>query len=377
MTAITKEQTNLNAPFRGTGGKHNYNAGPSILPQEVFEEASHAVLDFNNTGLSILEIGHRTKLFQAVMDEAVSLMKELMQLDADHEVLFLHGGASTQFFQVPMNILRSDATAAYTDTDVWGSKAIKEAKLYGNVDVVCSSKADNYTYLPKDWQVKPGTVYLHLTTNNTIYGTQWQDMDFFYNKNVPLVADMSSDVLSRQMDFNKFDIIYAGAQKNIGAAGVNVVVVNKNCLGKVDRTIPTMMDYRNHIENGSMLNTPPVFAVYVCMLTLRWLKNNGGIPAIEKINNKKAKLLYDTIDSFPIFKGTVAKEDRSKMNACFVMENTELEKEFAAIAEKENLVGIKGHRSVGGFRISMYNALPYESVVVLTDVMKEFANKKG
>ena len=357
--------------------KHNYNAGPSILPKEVFEEASHAILDFNNTGMSILEIGHRTKLFQAVMDEAVSTMKELMQLDADHEVLFLHGGASTQFFQVPMNILRSDATAAYTDTDVWGSKAIKEAKLYGNVDVVCSSKADNYTHLPKDWAVKPGTAYLHLTTNNTIYGTQWQDMNFFYNKNVPLVADMSSDVLSRQIDFNKFDIIYAGAQKNIGAAGVNVVVVNKNCLGKVDRAIPTMMDYLNHIENGSMLNTPPVFAVYVCMLTLRWLKNNGGIPAIEKINNKKAKLLYDTIDSFPIFKGTVIREDRSKMNACFVMENAEQEKEFAALAEKENLVGIKGHRSVGGFRISMYNALPYESVVVLADVMKEFANKKG
>lgn len=377
MTTMTKENLDLSLPFRGAGGKHNYNAGPSILPKEVFDAASCAVLDFNNTGLSILEIGHRTKLFQAVMDEAVSLLKELMQLDADHEVLFLHGGASTQFFQVPMNILRSDATAAYTDTDVWGSKAIKEAKLYGTVDVVCSSKTDNYTFLPKNWNIKQGTAYLHLTTNNTIYGTQWQDMNFFHSKNVPLVADMSSDVLSRQINFNKFDIIYAGAQKNIGAAGVNVVVVNKNSLGKVDRVIPTMMDYRNHIENGSMLNTPPVFAVYVCMLTLRWLKNNGGIPAIEKINNKKAKLLYDTIDSFPIFKGTVAKEDRSKMNACFVMENAEQEKEFAAIAEKENLVGIKGHRSVGGFRISMYNALPYESVVVLTDVMKEFANKKG
>jgi phosphoserine aminotransferase len=376
MTADATEKTYMNTTLK-KAVKHNFNAGPSVLPHEVFEEASQAVLDFNNTGLSILEIGHRTKLFQAVMDEAVSLMKELMNLDADHEVLFLHGGASTQFFQVPMNILRSDATAAYTDTDVWGTKAIKEAKLYGNVDVVCSSKADNYTYLPKDWDVKPGTAYLHLTTNNTIYGTQWQDMNFFYNKNVPLVADMSSDVLSRQIDFNRFDIIYAGAQKNIGAAGVNVVVVNKNCLGKVDRAIPTMMDYRNHIENGSMLNTPPVFAVYVCMLTLRWLKNNGGIPAIEKINNKKAKLLYETIDSLPIYKGTVKKEDRSKMNACFVMENTELEKEFAAVAEKENLVGIKGHRSVGGFRISMYNALQYESVVLLTDVMKDFANKKG
>jgi len=376
MNTMAKESTDLSLPFRGTGGKHNFNSGPSVLPLEVFEEASRAILDFNGTGLSILEIGHRTKTFQAVMDEAVTTLKELMNLDSEHEVLFLHGGATTQFFQVPMNILRSDATAAYTETDIWGTKGIKEAKLYGNVDVVCSSKADNYNWLPKAWDVKPGTAYLHLTTNNTIYGTQWQDMELFYSKNVPLVADMSSDILSRQMDFNKFDIIYAGAQKNIGAAGVNVVIVNKNILGKVDRAIPAMMDYRNHIENGSMLNTPPVFAVYVCMLTLRWLKNNGGIQAIEKINNKKAKLLYDTIDRFPLFKGTVAKEDRSKMNACFVMA-PELEKEFTAVAEKENFVGFKGHRTTGGFRISMYNALPYESVVVLTDVMKEFANKKG
>ena len=374
---MAKESTDLSLPFRGTGGgKHNFNSGPSVLPQDVFEEASRAILDFNGTGLSILEIGHRTKTFQAVMDEAVTTLKELMNLDSEHEVLFLHGGATTQFFQVPMNILRSDATAAYTETDIWGTKGIKEAKLYGNVDVVCSSKAENYNWLPKNWDVKPGTAYLHLTTNNTIYGTQWQDMELFYSKNVPLVADMSSDILSRQMDFNKFDIIYAGAQKNIGAAGVNVVIVNKNILGKVNRAIPSMMDYRNHIENGSMLNTPPVFAVYVCMLTLRWLKKNGGITAIEKINNKKAKLIYETIDNNPIYKGTVAKEDRSKMNACFVM-TPELEKEFTAIAEKENFVGFKGHRTTGGFRISMYNALPYESVVVLTDVMKEFANKKG
>lgn len=357
--------------------KHNFNAGPSVLPKEVFDEASRSVLDFNGTGLSILEIGHRTKLFQPVMDEAVSTMKELMQLDADHEVLFLHGGASTQFFQVPMNILRTEATASYTDTDVWGAKAIKEAKLFGGVDVVCSSKADHYTYLPKNWEVKKDSAYLHLTTNNTIYGTQWQDMNLFYSKNLPLVADMSSDILSRQLDFNKFDIIYAGAQKNIGAAGVNVVVVNKNCLGKADRAIPSMMDYRNHIEAGSMLNTPPVFAVYVCMLTLRWLKTKGGIPAIEKINEQKATLLYETLDACPIFKGTVKKEDRSKMNACFVLNNPELEKEFAAVAEKEHLVGIKGHRSVGGFRISMYNALPYASVVLLTDIMKDFAQRKS
>ncbi len=368
---------NANTTYKKTGTIYNFGAGPSVLPKEVFEEASQAVVNFNNTGLSILEIGHRTKLFQPVMDEAVSTMKELMNLDADHEVLFLHGGATTQFFQVPMNLLSSNATAAYTETDVWGTKGIKEAKLFGNVDVVCSSKAANFTYLPKEWAVKPNVAYLHLTTNNTIYGTQWQDMDFFFGKNVPLVADMSSDILSRQMDFNKFDVIYAGAQKNIGAAGVNVVVVNKNCLGKVDRQLPSMMDYRNHIENGSMLNTPPVFAVYVCMLTLRWLKKNGGIPAIEKRNNQKAKLLYDTLDSLPIFKGTAAKEDRSKMNATFVMDDANLEKEFLSICEQENLVGVKGHRSVGGFRISMYNAMPFEGVQVLTDVMKHFARQKG
>ncbi|HZG99625.1 MAG TPA: 3-phosphoserine/phosphohydroxythreonine transaminase [Flavisolibacter sp.] len=357
--------------------KHNFNSGPSVLPREVFEEASNAVINFNDTGLSILEIGHRTKLFQPVMEEAVSLLKELMQLDADHEVLFLHGGASTQFFQVPMNILRSDATAAYTDTDVWGAKAIKEAKLYGKVDVVCSSKADNYNHLPKGWRVKPGSAYLHLTTNNTIYGTQWHDMDFFYSFNVPLVADMSSDILSRQLDFNRFDVIYAGAQKNIGAAGVNVVVVNKNILGKVDRTIPSMMDYLNHIEAGSMLNTPPVFAVYICMLTLRWLKKHGGVPAIEKINDQKAKLFYETLDQLPLFKGTVAMEDRSKMNACFIMTDASLEKEFSALCESEDMVGVKGHRTVGGFRISMYNALPLKSVVAITDLMKEFARRKG
>ncbi len=356
---------------------HNFNAGPSILPKEVFEEASRAILDFNNTGLSILEIGHRTPLFENVMNEARSLVRELMSLDKDREVLFLHGGASTQFMQVPMNLLNEKEMAAYTDTDVWGTKAIKEAKLFGHVEVVCSSKDRNYTYLPKDFHVPATAKYLHITTNNTIYGTQWQDLPSFEKFNVPLVADMSSDILSRPVNFNKFDLIYAGAQKNVGAAGVNLVVVNKNILGQVDRAIPTMMDYRNHIENGSMLNTPPVFAVYVCMLTLKWLKENGGVTAIEKLNDAKAKLFYSTLDSLPIFKGTVAKEDRSFMNAVFVMEDPSLEKEFAERCKQEGLYGVKGHRSVGGFRVSMYNALPLESVVVLTEVMKDFANKKG
>lgn len=356
---------------------HNFNAGPSILPKEVFQQASEAVLNYNNTGLSILEIGHRTPLFQAVMDEAVALVKELMDLSDDQEVLFLHGGASTQFFQVPMNLLDEKASAAYTDTGVWGAKAIKEAKGFGSVDVVCSSKDKNYTYLPKDFEVRKDATYLHITTNNTIYGTQWQDMGFLHAKGVPLVADMSSDILSLKRDFVHFDLIYAGAQKNIGAAGVNLVVVKKEALGKVSRNIPTMLDYRQHIEAGSMLNTPPVFAVYVCLLTLRWLKEKGGVAAIEKENNRKAELLYNTIDALPHFKGTVAKEDRSKMNACFVMDDTDMEKEFSDLAKSEGMIGIKGHRSVGGFRVSMYNALPYESVVALTDLMTHFSHKKG
>jgi phosphoserine aminotransferase len=298
-----------------------------------------------------------------------------MSLDSEHEVLFLHGGASTQFFQVPMNLLNEHELAAYTDTGIWSAKAIKEAKLFGHVEVVNSSKDSIYNHIPKDFTVPKTAKYLHLTSNNTIYGTQWQDIQAFYDSGVPLVADMSSDVLSRQLDFNKFGLIYAGAQKNVGAAGVNMVVVNPNMLGKVNRKIPTMMDYRNHIENGSMLNTPPVFAVYVCMLTLRWLKKLGGVAVAEQKNRQKAGLLYETIDSFPIFKGTVAKEDRSFMNACFVMPEPELEKKFAATCKENNMIGIKGHRTSGGFRISLYNALPFESVQALTNLMKDFAEK--
>lgn len=356
---------------------HNFNAGPSILPAEVFEEASRAIMNFNNTGLSILELGHRTKTFQAVMEEAMALVKELMHLDSDHEVMFLHGGASTQFLQVPMNLLGENDLAAYTDTGVWASKAIKEAKMFGHVEVVCSSKNENYNHLPKQFTVPKTARYLHITTNNTIYGTQWQDMNIFYDAGVPVVADMSSDILSRDLDFNRFDVIYAGAQKNVGAAGVTLAIVNKNLLGKVQRTIPTMLDYRNHIANGSMLNTPPVFAVYVCMLTLRWLKSIGGVTEIEEVNNRKASLLYHTIDSLEVFKGTVAKEDRSKMNVCFVAKNEQLEKEFVDLCQKEGMVGVKGHRTVGGFRISLYNALPYESVEAITDLMKDFAQRKS
>ncbi len=378
MNHSNKKKIELSSPFRGTGGLvHNFNAGPSVLPKEVFEEASRSVIDFNNTGLSILEIGHRTPLFRAVVDEARSLAKELMKLDSDHEVLFLHGGASTQFMQVPMNLLNENEMAAYTDTGIWATKAVKEAKLFGHVEIICSGKESDYTALPKEFHVPPTAKYLHITSNNTIHGSQWQDLSLFYKYAVPLVADMSSDILSREIDFNKFDLIYAGAQKNVGAAGVNMVVVNKNILGKVNRNLPTIMDYRNHIEAGSLLNTPPVFAIYVCMLTLRWLKNQGGVPAIEKINNAKAKLFYDTLDSLPLFKGKITKEDRSKMNASFTIENAALEKDFLELCKSEGMIGVKGHRTVGGFRISMYNALPVESVKALTDLMKEFANKRG
>ncbi len=348
---------------------HNFNGGPSILPKIVCEQAAKAVLNYNDTGLSILEMGHRTKEFQAIMDEARSLVKELMKLDDDHEVLFLHGGASTQFMQVPMNLLNEKETAAYADTGVWSSKAIKEAKLFGNVEVVCSSKEANYNFIPKDFAVPNDAKYFHITTNNTIYGTQWQTIP---DLSMPLVADMCSDIFSRQRDFNSFALIYAGAQKNMGPAGVNLVVVNKNILGKVKRALPTIMDYRNHIQEGSMLNTPPVFAVYVSLLTLQWLKQLGGIDAIEKINNEKAELLYNAIDDSTLFKSTAVKEDRSKMNACFVMKDTSLEKQFLAFAEERQIYGIKGHRSAGGFRASMYNALPLSSIVYLIEVMREF-----
>ena len=354
---------------------HNFNAGPSILPKQVFEEASLAVIDFNNTGLSILEIGHRTTLFQPVMDEARALVKELMSLDNDHEVLFLHGGATTQFMQVPINLLNENEAAAYTETGAWANKAIKEAKLFGHVEIVGSSKENNYTSIPKNITVTPTAAYLHITTNETIAGTQWHNLPF--DCGVPLVADMSSDIFSRQLDFNKFDLIYAGAQKNMGAAGVNLVVINKNILGNVKRTIPTILDYHNHINEGSMLNTPPVFAIYVAMLTLRWLKNKGGVTVIEKENNAKAKLFYDTLDALPLFKAPVAREDRSKMNAMFVLQDEALEKEFLELCKKENMIGVKGHRSVGGFRVSMYNALPIESVKAFTDLMKHFAKLHG
>lgn len=361
-----------NFPESGVASVHNFNAGPSILPKVVFEQASEAILNYNDTGLSILEIGHRTSLFKNVMEEARGLVKELMLLDNEHEVLFLHGGASTQFMQVPMNLLDESETAAFSDTGVWATKAIKEAMLFGNVEVACSSKESNYNMIPKDFTVPGYSKYFHITTNNTIYGTQWQNMPAV---NVPMVADMSSDILSRVINFNAFDLIYAGAQKNMGAAGVNLVVVNQKILGKVSRKIPTIMDYRNHIKEDSILNTPPVFAVYVCMLTLRWLKQMGGVAAMEKINDQKATLLYHEIDNNPLFTTTVYKEDRSKMNVCFAMKDKSLEEKFLSFCTEQGIVGIKGHRLAGAFRASLYNALPLSSVQWLVEVMREFTQK--
>ena len=367
--------SDINSPSGESGGVvHNFNAGPSILPKEVFEKAAAAVLNYNNSGLSILETGHRTPVFQAIMDEARALVKELMQLDTDHEVLFLHGGASTQFMQVPMNLLDEKETAAFTDTGVWSAKAIKEARLFGKVEIVCTSEAAGYNFIPKDFAVPNDAKYLHITTNNTIYGTQWQHIPKTSNS---LVADMSSDIFSRVIDFNSVDLIYAGAQKNMGPAGVNLVVVNKNILGKVKRAIPTIMDYRNHIKEGSMLNTPPVFAIYVCMLTLQWLKSQGGIAAIEKINDQKAAMLYTEIDENPLFTGTAAVADRSKMNVCFVMTNPLLDESFLKFTKEQGIAGIKGHRFTGGFRASLYNALPIKSVEFLTGLMKTFALKNA
>lgn len=353
---------------------HNFNAGPSILPREVFEEASRSILDFNGTGLSILEYGHRTPLFESVMAESVELVKELMKLDANKEVLFLHGGASTQFFQVPMNFLSSDRSAAYLDGGIWGTKAIKEAKKFGTVNVVASSRDKNYSYIPQGFDIPSDAAYFHYTTNNTVEGTQLREIP---NVTVPLIADMSSDILSHTMDFNRFAFIYAGAQKNIGAAGVNLVVIDKSFAAMAKQDLPTMMDYRQHIENGSMLNTPPVFAVYVCLLTLRWLKANGGVNAIQKINEQKAELLYGTLEQLPLFHLPVVPNDRSRMNAVFTMQDERLEKLFLERCKSEGMIGIKGHRSVGGFRVSMYNALPLSSVQAFTDLARDFASQHG
>ncbi len=354
--------------------KHNFSAGPAILPQSVMQEASQACLEFNGMGMSILEISHRSKEFDAVALEAEALVREIGGFDDRFAVLFLSGGASTQFAMAPMNLLADGEKAAYVDTGVWANKAVKEAKLFGNPEVLASSKDANYAFIPKDFTVPTDAAYLHLTSNNTIYGTQLQQ---FPISPVPIVCDMSSDMFSRPFDVEQFGLIYAGAQKNIGPAGVTVVIVRKDLMGRSGRKLPSMMDYQIHADNGSMFNTPPVFPLYVMMLTLRWLKANGGLQGIQQKNEEKAAILYHEIDANPLFKGTVAVEDRSRMNVCFLPVNPDHEAPFMAAAKAAGIDGIKGHRSVGGFRASIYNAMPQESVQVLVDVMREFAKQNG
>lgn len=349
--------------------KHNFNAGPSILPRVAIENTAKAILDLNGIGLSLLEISHRSKEFQAVMDETVALFKEIMGIPEGYHVLFLGGGASLQFCMLPFNLLGKKA--AYLETGVWAKKAIKEAIAFGEVNVIGSSADKNFSYIPKGWTVPADADYFHITTNNTIYGTEIHED---YNSPVNLIADMSSDVLSRPVDVSKYAMIYGGAQKNLGPAGVTFVIIREDILGKVERHIPTMLDYRTHIKEGSMFNTPPVLPIYTIMETLRWIKGQGGVEKIYEINKRKAKLLYDAIDNSRMFMGTAADDSRSLMNICFVMkpEFQDKEEAFMEFAKKAGMIGIKGHRSVGGFRASTYNALPEESVQALVDCMKEF-----
>ncbi len=353
--------------------KHNFYAGPSILSKYTIEETAKGVLDLDGIGLSVMEISHRSKEFDAIIKEAQQLFKDLLQIPEGCHVLFLQGGASLQFCMVPYNLLQNKA--AYLDTGSWASKAVKEGKFFGEVEVVASSKDRNYSYIPKEWQVPGDADYFHITTNNTIYGTEIkEDLDV----SVPVVADMSSDIFSRQVDVSKYGIIYGGAQKNLGPAGVTFVIIKEDILGNVDRQIPTMLDYRTHIDKESLFNTPPVLAVYASLHTLRWLKDNGGIDAMHKTNLEKATMLYDEIDRNKLFVPAVSEEkDRSIMNVCFVMKEEIKQKEddFLEFAKAKGMVGIKGHRSVGGFRASLYNALPLDSVKALVAVMQEYEKK--
>jgi phosphoserine aminotransferase len=353
--------------------KHNFNAGPSILPAVAIEQTAKGVLNLNDTGLSILEISHRSKDFEAIIKEATSLMREILQVPEKYSILFLQGGASLQFCMIPYNILKKKA--AYLDTGAWASKAIKEAKLFGEVEVVASSKDKNYNYIPKNYTIPANADYFHITTNNTIFGTE---IKTDLSSPVPLIADASSDIMSRPMDVSKYALIYGGAQKNIGPAGVAFAIIDKDILGKVDRPIPSMLDYRIHIENESLYNTPSCISIYGCLLTLKWLKGLGGLEAIHKMNKDKAAVLYNEIDRNKLFKSTIPnEEDRSIMNVTFVMadEYKEKEEEFQKFVSSLGMVGLKGHRSVGGFRASLYNALPIDSVNALVNAMKEFEAK--
>ena len=351
---------------------HNFNSGPSILPKQVLDQAAAAIHNFNHTGLSILEIGHRTSHFVEVVTEAQQIIKRLMGLDDAYEVLFLQGGATMQFMQVPMNLLDENGLAAICDNGVWGNKAVKEASLFGPVKVVADTADKKHTYINKQLDIPNNATYLHITTNNTVEGTQWHQ---YPQTNALLVGDMSSDIFCRPTQFKQFDLIYAGAQKNMGAAGVTMVVVKKEILGKINRKIPAVLNYQKHIEAGSLLNTPPVFSIYVSLLTLRWIEAEGGLEEMGKRNQAKADLLYHTIDSLPAFHCPIAKVDRSIMNAVFFLTNPALEEPFLALCKSEGMIGVKGYRTVGGVRVSMYNALPLSSVQAFCDLMKSFAEK--
>jgi len=347
---------------------HNFSAGPAILPQSAIDASIEALQNFSGTNLSLIEVSHRSKEYEAVVAEAVQLVKDILNLSADYEVVFLQGGASLQFDMIPMNFLGSGQTAAYVNTGVWAGRAIKEAKMFGNVNVLASSEDKNFNYIPKDYTIPADAAYYHCTSNNTIYGTE---MFEFPASPVPLICDMSSDIFSRPFDASKFDMIYAGAQKNMGPAGTTLVIIKKSLLEKANEKVPTMLNYKIHIENGSMYNTPSVFAIFVCMHTLRWIKSIG-LEAMEVRNKAKADLLYAEIDRNPLFVGTVVPEDRSRMNVNFVLTDKNLESDFLKFCESRHLSGLKGHRSVGGLRASLYNALELESVQALVSAMQDF-----
>jgi phosphoserine aminotransferase len=348
--------------------KHNFSAGPCILPQKVLQQASDAVLNFNNDDLSLIEISHRSQAFINVMDKAKNLVKELLKVPEGYSVLFLQGGASLEFLMVPLNLMRINGKAAYTNTGAWAKKAIAEAKQLGEVVVVGDSSDTNYNYIPKGYKIPTDIDYFHCTSNNTIYGTQIKE---FPVSPTLLVCDMSSDIFSREFDVSKFDVIYAGAQKNMGPAGTTLVIIKDEILGKTGRTIPAMLDYKTHISKDSMFNTPPVFPIYVSMLTLQWLKDLGGVSAIERINQVKADLLYDEIDRNSLFEGTANKEDRSNMNVCFLLTDSNKKESFNSMWGDAGISGINGHRSVGGYRASIYNAMPIESIQLLVAIMKQ------
>ena len=351
---------------------HNFNSGPAILPPIVIENTQKALINFNESNLSILEIGHRTEKFKQVVYDAQQLVKKIMEIGDNYEVLFLTGGATTQFMQIPLNFLDENETAAYIVNGIWGKKAAEEASLFGHIEIISNTADKNHTYIETDLKIPSNAKYVHITTNNTVEGTQWHDFPTF---NIPVVADMSSDIFSKKINFNDFDLIYAGAQKNLGAAGVTLFVIKKSMLVKINRKIPSILDYQHHIKAGSILNTPPVISIFILFETLKWIQNEGGLNEMEKRNLIKANLLYQTIDDIPLYKTYIQKQHRSNMNVVFFIEDTNIEKIFLEECKMHGFVGVKGYRTMGGIRVSIYNALPLESVQIFCDFLKKFYSK--